>query len=322
MSRFTLAVLAAALAACQCFAATPVAAVSSNQPIVVSGITVPTNRLISWPLSVNDEITTQSAPAMVRFSDGTVVTLQRNSHMRLDAGKSGVEVKMLSGSAVYDIKANSNVAIHNDAISSNTATSAKNTRTVAPAPFPMRGTAASNAQVVTAMAQAPSSGLALAPADIKSAVFSSAPRARTLPTQGSDQIFIGSTTILETHLVSGGGNTGQPSVLVIDRVIFKVADPSRPGEFVYLSPPKGFVNPLIGSSLTVPAGLTPLVNVNLTATLLNGTPLTPAQVTDLLQQAANAAFNDPNNFFLPGQAPPAPIITGPVTIGTLSGKST
>src|SRR3954452_16182609 len=176
MSRFTIAVLAAALMVCVSFAATPVAAVSSNQPIVVSGITVPTNRVMSWPLAVNDEVTTQSAPAVVRFTDGTVVTLQRNSHMRLDAGKSGVEVKMLSGSAMYDIKARSNVAISQN-VASDTATSVKNGRTAPVTPLPVRGSSASNAAVVTAMAQAPapSAGIALAPANLKSGVFNADP---------------------------------------------------------------------------------------------------------------------------------------------------
>ena len=94
----------------QCFAASAVATISSTQPVVVSGITVPTNRVISWPVAVNDEIATQGAPAMVRFADGSVVTLQRNSRMRLEPAAAGVEVKMLSGSAIYDIKPKSGVS--------------------------------------------------------------------------------------------------------------------------------------------------------------------------------------------------------------------
>jgi hypothetical protein len=320
--------LAPALLACQCFGAAPVAAVSSSEPIIVSGITVPANRVISWPVSVNDEITTQSAPAMVRFTDGTVVTLQRNSHMRLDAGRSGVEVKMLSGSAIYDLKARSNVSIPSQG---SPTTAASNGRSVQPsaAVFPVRGSSSSNAAVATALAQAPaSSGIVLAAADMKTATFSSDPRARTLPTQNSDSIRLANGTILEVHLVSGGGNTGQPSVLVIDRVIFAVADPGRPGDIIYLTPPKGFVSPLIGSSLTLPPGLCGQfqskcqIPVNLSVTLLNGTPLTPAALADLLQQTANAAFNDPNNLFLPGQTPPTPQFPSPATNGLFSGNTT
>ena len=324
MSR-TSVVLVLILLACQGFAATPVAAISCNQSVVISGITVPADRVISWPVSINDEIVTQSAPAMLRFNDGTVVTLQRNSRMKLTAGHSGVEVKMLAGSAIYDIKPRSTVSIGDQVAPSSAVSSREIPSTPVVTPFPVRGSAASNAAVASALAQAPSpsSGIALAPAETSLATFSAAPRARTLPSDSLvNTITLANGTIIECHLVSGGGNTGQPSVLTIDRIIFAVADPSRPGDTIYLTPPKGFANPLIGASITVPAGLTPLVGINLPVTLLNGTPLTPAQLADLLQQTANAAFNDPNNLFLPGQTPPTPQFPSPVTNGQLSGKST
>lgn len=324
MSRTLVVLVTALLLVGYCLAAAPVApapvaAVSSNQSIIVSGITVPTNRVISWPVSVNDEITTQAAPAMVRFNDGTVVTIQRNSRAKLTAGQAGVEVKMLSGSAIYDIKPRSTVSIRNDVTPSATVA---NGRSVTPAtvPFPVRGSASSNAAVASALAQAPpSSGVVLAAADTKSGVFSSAPRARTLPTQGSDFITLSNGTRVEVHLVSGGGGNA-PSVYVIDRIVVAIPDTSRPGETLYLAPPKGFVSPLIGASLTIPSGLNPTVGINLNVTLLNGTPLTPAQLADLLQQATNAAYNDPANFLPSGTT--APQFPNPVTNGVLSGHST
>ena len=146
-----------ALLSWQCFAASsPIATVSSTQSIVVSGITVPTNRVISWPVALNDEIVTQSAPAMVRFADGTVVTLQRNSRMLLKQGASGVEVNMLAGSAIYDLKPNSNVSIPNVAAAGVSA-GQKTTRKL------------SSGNETTAMALAlrgPSAGVALAPVTV------------------------------------------------------------------------------------------------------------------------------------------------------------
>lgn len=93
------------------FSASPVGSISSTQPIVVSGITVSTNRVMSWPVAANDEIVTRTAPATLWFTDGSVVTLQRNSHMKLEPLAAGVEVKMLSGSAIYDLKPASTVSL-------------------------------------------------------------------------------------------------------------------------------------------------------------------------------------------------------------------
>ena len=107
----TLVAFAFFLVALQCFGASPVATISSTQPLVISGVTVPANRVISWPVSVHDEIATQTAPAMLRFNDGTVVTLQRNSRLRLEQGKAGVELKMMAGSAIYDVKPHSTITI-------------------------------------------------------------------------------------------------------------------------------------------------------------------------------------------------------------------
>src|ERR1017187_4915573 len=107
----TVVVLALTLLSLQCFGAAPIATVMSTQPIVISGITVPTNRAMSWPGAANDEIGTQTAPAPVRFTDGAFVTLQRNSRMKLQPGPAGVEVKMLSGSAIYDVKPKTSLAV-------------------------------------------------------------------------------------------------------------------------------------------------------------------------------------------------------------------
>jgi hypothetical protein len=83
----------------QCFAAS-VATVSSRGSVTVSGIQVPTERLISWPISATDEIATAANPAVIRFVDGSVLTLQRNSKVKLDA--SPAKFSLLSGAAIFD----------------------------------------------------------------------------------------------------------------------------------------------------------------------------------------------------------------------------
>jgi hypothetical protein len=111
LPRTVVAVASVAFLSWPCFSASTIGSISSTQPIVVSGIAVATNRVMSWPVAVNDEIVTHTAPATLRFADGSVVTLQRNSRMRLEPLSSGVGVKMLSGSAIYNLKPSSAVSV-------------------------------------------------------------------------------------------------------------------------------------------------------------------------------------------------------------------
>src|SRR4051794_12249740 len=98
MFRPTLTTLALGLMmAAECFSGAPVATVSSTDAILVDGMKVLTGRITSFPLNAENEIATQTAPARVRFTDGTIVTLQRNSRMKLAQGERGVEVKILAG---------------------------------------------------------------------------------------------------------------------------------------------------------------------------------------------------------------------------------
>jgi FecR protein len=279
--------------------------------------------VISWPVAVNDEIVTQAAPAMLRFTDGTVVTLQRNSRIRLNQGPSGVEVNMLSGSAIYDLKPRSNVSVANtmSAVNGATTSHAASMAGSVPAVRIVPG----NEAIATALAHdAPSSGMVISASDVKTGTFSHmgpTPKQNTLLNNKSDTITLANGTILEVHLVTGGGPGGK-STYVIDRILFAIPDTGRPCcETIYLTTPKGADSPLIGASFVVPGGLTPAVGVNLNVFLLNGTPLTPAQLANLLQQAANAAFSDPLNKYVPPGATP-PQFTGPITIGVLSGNAT
>lgn len=82
--------------------AASVATVSSTGSVTVSGVRVPTERLISWPISATDEIVTTNTPAVIRFSDGSRLTVQRNSSVRLQASAS--KFTMVTGAAIYDAK--------------------------------------------------------------------------------------------------------------------------------------------------------------------------------------------------------------------------
>jgi hypothetical protein len=83
------------------FAATPVARVISTQPVNVDGIIGPARNFV--PLTVGNEVTTDTAPAVIQFADGSVVTLQPHSKVRIEGQSSGPVARVVQGSAIYDV---------------------------------------------------------------------------------------------------------------------------------------------------------------------------------------------------------------------------
>jgi hypothetical protein len=83
------------------FAATPVARLISAQPVNVDGIIGPARNFV--PLTVGNEITTDSASAVIQFTDGSVVTLQPHSKVRIEGQPSSPVARVVQGSAIYDV---------------------------------------------------------------------------------------------------------------------------------------------------------------------------------------------------------------------------
>lgn len=302
-------VLGTVLLSWACYAASPIATISSTQSVIVSGITVPTHRVISWPVAVHDEIITQTAPAMVRFGDGTVVTLQRNSRMRVESGAAGLEVKMLSGSAIYDIKPHSTVSVA-PVVSSMS-------NTVAVAAAPARRIESSREQEAMALAYrapatAPKSGMVFAPTAFSTTTFGPAATRQDITTVGGgSRITLPNGTILEVHSVSVGGQ----STFVIDKVDIPIQVPGQ--GLRYVTPTS---SQLVGASITVTNSSATNQQVSI---LLPGstTPATPTQVQQLLDQAGQSGYQGAvNNGQIPASTPP-PQPPSPVTVGTFSAGS-
>jgi hypothetical protein len=83
------------------FAATPVARVISAQPVNVDGIIGPARNFV--PLTIGNEVTTDSASAVIQFADGSVVTLQPHSKVRIEGQPSSAVARVVQGTAIYDV---------------------------------------------------------------------------------------------------------------------------------------------------------------------------------------------------------------------------
>ena len=63
--------------------------VVSNHPITINGRQIPAQAVVSWPVSLADEVATATETAMIQFRDGSTLLLQGDSAARVEAGKSG-----------------------------------------------------------------------------------------------------------------------------------------------------------------------------------------------------------------------------------------
>ncbi len=90
--------------------------VMSSQPVTINGTNIPAQSVVSWPVSVSDEIATSSEGAMIQFKDGTTLSLQGNTTARVEPptkmpavpGQSnGVIVRVLKGIATPTFGPNS-----------------------------------------------------------------------------------------------------------------------------------------------------------------------------------------------------------------------
>lgn len=93
------------------FGADTVAYVSSPQPFLLDGVSVPTAGVGSWPLVVGDEITTDRSSAVVRFTDGSRVTVAAQSKARVEKDGKHLSLCFLKGSGAYFLAALSTLAV-------------------------------------------------------------------------------------------------------------------------------------------------------------------------------------------------------------------
>jgi ferric-dicitrate binding protein FerR (iron transport regulator) len=78
-------------------AAPPVASLRSASDFQLSGATVNTAGVSSWPVMAGDKVASGVTPATLRFTDGTVVTLGPGSQAKIEQEKDKLTVRLVSG---------------------------------------------------------------------------------------------------------------------------------------------------------------------------------------------------------------------------------
>ncbi|QOY85084.1 hypothetical protein [Paludibaculum fermentans] len=82
-------------------AAAPVATASSGEDFSLKGAAAPVAGVPSYPVMAGDEIQAGSASTVLKFKDGSTVTLAPHARARVEDGGSQVAVRLLSGGGTY-----------------------------------------------------------------------------------------------------------------------------------------------------------------------------------------------------------------------------
>ena len=111
MKRNLVLIILITAAACIAFARTPVANLSSVQPVTVDGHTLSAPGVSSWPVMVGDDVRTSTAPATMSFQDGSRIQLAPQSQLKLAGSEAAPRVVLVAGNLEYKLAPGSPVSV-------------------------------------------------------------------------------------------------------------------------------------------------------------------------------------------------------------------
>ncbi len=255
------------------FAAEPVASVIGNAPIDVGGIRTPAHTLV--PIAVGDEVSTEAGPAVVQFRDGSKVVLQPESQLQIEGQPADPSVRMVRGSATYDLVPTSRLRVMNtkgETVNQildgalPTAPIVNRGNSPLPAAVVYRSSASSRQEGMVLPDSAFITGRFVLDATSGAGVISSTQTTFVTPDG----------TVFHGTMVNG--------VFTVTSIDFQVTQPN--GTKATVSTTTG---PLIGTTITAPPSGS---NGVATFTSPSGTVINPAQVRTDLQTSANTAITN------------------------------
>jgi ferric-dicitrate binding protein FerR (iron transport regulator) len=109
--RFLTTLLVASGAGAVAFAAAPVGTVSSSMAFDLNGVAVMPQGVSSWPVTAGDEVRAGGAPVVIRFQDGSRMTLSEQSRVRLVRNGDNVSVNLVGGDAQFSLTQGSTLQV-------------------------------------------------------------------------------------------------------------------------------------------------------------------------------------------------------------------
>lgn len=92
-------------------AADPVGKASSVGGFEIGGLTLAAAGTPFWPVAAGDEIHSTGAPVVVRFADGSQVTVVGESRVRISKNEHGIGVNLVSGRVQFKLAADSAIQL-------------------------------------------------------------------------------------------------------------------------------------------------------------------------------------------------------------------
>jgi hypothetical protein len=95
------------------FAASTIGTASSSATFDLNGVTMTPEGVSSWPITAGDELRAGAGPVIIRFQDGSRMTLNEQSRVRLVRNGNLVSVNLIGGDAQFSLAPASTLQILN-----------------------------------------------------------------------------------------------------------------------------------------------------------------------------------------------------------------
>ena len=98
-------------AAMMAWASEPVGTASSSDEFALNGVIAKTGGISSWPLAPGDEIHAGRSAVIIRFQDGSRMTLSQQGQVKLARNGSELSVNLTGGEAQFTLSAQSAIRL-------------------------------------------------------------------------------------------------------------------------------------------------------------------------------------------------------------------
>ena len=95
------------------FALEPVGTASSSDEFFLNGVTAATAGVSSWPLAPGDEVRAGRSAVLIRFQDGSRLTLSQQGRLKLQRNGSELAVNVIGGEAQFSLSSQSAIRVLN-----------------------------------------------------------------------------------------------------------------------------------------------------------------------------------------------------------------
>jgi len=95
------------------FAAEPIGTASSSSAFELNGVATRSDGISSWPVMPGDEVRSGISPVVIRFQDGSRMSISEQSRVKLVQNGDAIDVNLTGGEAYFNLAAQSPLRVYN-----------------------------------------------------------------------------------------------------------------------------------------------------------------------------------------------------------------